>query len=67
MATKLSILVFVGLQAEVLLQHDGKETMTCTCFMFLKPTNKAHKLIMLWSQSIVDMRSTKNQVSTRTT
>ena len=52
MATNPSILVFVGLQAEVMLQHDGSESMTCTCFMFLKPTpcyfsSKSMKLLAL--------------------
>ena len=50
-------------QAEALFQHDGSE-MTCTCFMFLRPTNMAHKLLMLWTKNIVDKKSTKNQVST---
>lgn len=45
-----------------MLQHDGSDEMTCTCFMFLKPTVRSHKLLALWKKNMIDKKSDKNQV-----
>lgn len=46
-----------------MLQHDGSDEMACTCFMFLKPTVRSHKLLALWKKNMIDKNSDKNQVS----
>lgn len=52
----------IALQSEVMLQHDGSDEMACTCFMFLKPTPRSHRLLGLWRDNIIGRNSEKNQV-----
>lgn len=50
-------------QAEVMIQNDGKPGRPCTCLIFMKPTEKAKMLLVLWTQEITDTNAKEDQVS----
>ena len=47
--------------ADVMLQNDGDENNKCTCFMYLRPTDDAKELLVLWEESIIKKNASKNQ------
>ena len=40
-----------------MLQYDGNAGNPCTCFMYMKPTEVMNKLLVKWTQAIVDADS----------
>lgn len=46
-----------------MLQADGSEGNPCTCFMFMKPTDKVKELLTGWIQAAEEADAKINQVS----